>query len=82
MEEANPNISENKLTISSKKKWFWLGLLVALVNPIFAGLIMGAVYLSEPELKRSGLVISAVAVVWGALMFYLMRQNFANPLGL
>ncbi len=57
-------------------------MLVALVNPVFAGLIMGAVYLSEPELRSAGKVISAIAIVWGATLFYLVRQSFPlNPFG-
>ncbi len=67
---------KDKLTISSRKKWLWLGILVALLNPIVAGLIMGAVYLSEPELHREGRLVAAIAIIWGAILLYLVRQNF------
>ncbi|MBU3901069.1 hypothetical protein KJ590_03140 [Patescibacteria group bacterium] len=79
MEEQNLNQAptEQKLVISSKKKWLWLGILVAAVNPIFAGLIMGAVYLSEPELRREGKIVAAIAIVWGAILFYLVNKNLA-----
>jgi len=81
---AEQNLSNNeKLIISSKKKWVWLGVLVALINPIFSGLILGAVYLSEPELRSAGIIISAIAILWGAVLFYLVNQNFtANFFGL
>ncbi len=79
---AEQNLSK-KLIISSKKKWVWLGVLVALINPIFSGLILGAVYLSEPELRSAGIIISAIAILWGAVLFYLVNQNFtANFFGL
>jgi hypothetical protein len=82
MAEQNLSNSE-KLVISSKKKWVWLGVLVALINPIFSGLIVGAVYLSEPELRRPGKIVSAIAILWGAVLFYLINQNFAvNLFGL
>lgn len=60
----------------------WLGILVALINPIFSGLILGAVYLSEPELRRAGIIISAIAILWGAVLFYLVNQSLSvNPFG-
>ena len=73
--------AEEKLVISSRKKWLWLGILIALINPVFAGLILGAVYLSEPELRREGKIVAAVAILWGAILFYLISKNLAvNPL--
>ncbi len=80
MEEQK--ITDDKLTISSRKKWLWLGIIIALVNPVFAGLIMGAVYLSEPELRQAGKIVAAIAILWGAVLFYLVRQNFSATLGL
>jgi len=80
MEEQK--INSDKLTISSKKKWLWLGIIVALINPIFAGLIMGAVYLSEPELKQAGKIVAAIAILWGAILFYLVRQNLLATFGM
>ena len=82
MDEQNLNQipTENKLVISSKKKWFWLGILVAVVNPIFAGLIIGAVYLSEPDLRKEGFIVASVAILCGAVLFYLVNKNMAvNP---
>lgn len=71
---------EDKLTISSRRKWFWLGILVAIINPVFAGLIIGAVYLSEPALRREGRIVAGIAILWGAVLFYLVNKNFAvNP---
>jgi len=78
MEEQN--LSNEKTAIFSKKKWLWLGIIIALLNPIFAGLILGAFYLSEPELKSAGKVVATIAILWGAVLFYLVRQNSSvNP---
>lgn len=85
MEERNLDQAptDQKLVISSKKKWLWLGILVAAVNPVFAGLIMGAVYLSEPALRQEGKIVAAIAIVWGAILFYLISKNLAvNPFAL
>lgn len=57
------------------KKWLWAGITVAILNPIFSGLIVGLLYLSEPSLKRYGQIVLAVSVVWGAIVF-VMIQNF------
>ena len=51
------------------KKWFWMGLAVAVLNPIFSGIILGSLYLTEPGLKKYGRVILPVAVVWGVVAF-------------
>jgi len=83
MEEPNLKKNEEIIFISSRKKWLWLGIFVALFNPVFAGLILGAVYLSEPELKKEGRIVAMVAILWGAVLFYFVRQNFAvNFLGI
>ncbi len=70
----------DKIIISSKKKWLWAGIIIALVNPIFAGLIVAAIYLSEPELRPAGKIVAVVAILWGAALLYLVRQNFGSGL--
>lgn len=83
MEEQDIKKNEEIIFISSRKKWLWLGIFVALFNPVFAGLILGAVYLSEPELKKEGQIVATIAILWGAVLFYFVRQNLpANFLGL
>jgi hypothetical protein len=82
MSERDPvKPAEKQLVISSRKKWLWLGVLIALINPVFAGLILGAVYLSEPGLRREGKIVAGIAILWGATLFYLISKNLAvNPL--
>ncbi|PJE59976.1 MAG: hypothetical protein COU85_00705 [Candidatus Portnoybacteria bacterium CG10_big_fil_rev_8_21_14_0_10_44_7] len=58
------------------KKWLLVGILVALLNPIFAGLILGAAFLSEPGLKREGQIVTGLALLWGGALFYWLRHNF------
>lgn len=82
MEKQNLTKSDAPLVISSRKKWLWLGIIVALINPIFAGLILGAVYLSEPKLRGAGKIVAGVAILWGAVLFYWLREHFVvAPVG-
>ncbi|MBU2037354.1 hypothetical protein KJ866_04125 [Patescibacteria group bacterium] len=82
-QDLNQTPTSQKLVISSKKKWLWLGILVAVVNPVFAGLIIGAVYLSEPALQKEGRIIAGIAILWGAVLFYLISKSIvANPFAL
>ncbi|MFY9492991.1 MAG: hypothetical protein WAP55_00685 [Minisyncoccia bacterium] len=62
------------------KKWLWVGLIVAFLNPIFSGLVIGSLYLTEPNLRKYGRIILPVAVVWGVIAFWLAKK-FA-PAGL
>jgi len=75
MEESEIKKNEEIIFISSRKKWLWLGIFVALLNPVFAGLLLGAVYLSEPELKKEGRIIAAISILWGAALLYFVRHN-------
>lgn len=56
------------------KKWLWTGLIITLVNPIFSGLIIGSLYLTEPGLKKYGRIILPLAIVWGAAAFWLAQK--------
>ncbi len=66
--------SEKKeVRLVSRKKWLWLGIIVALLNPIFSGLIIGLAFWTEPELKKEAKVILAIAVIWGIIALYFTR---------
>ena len=80
MEEPETKKNEEIIFISSRKKWLWLGIFIALFNPVFAGLVLGAVYLSEPELKKEGRIIATIAILWGAALLYFVRHNFPSNL--
>jgi len=81
----NQNNQVQKLVLSSKKKWFWLAIAIALLNPIFSGLILGIGFLSEPALKREGKWVLGLAIVWGlTAMFiaqWLKEKGYIGPMG-
>ena len=59
------------------KKWLWAGVAIAVINPVFSGLILGAMYLTEPGLKKYGRIILSIAVIWGAIAFWLSSKYFS-----
>jgi formate/nitrite transporter FocA (FNT family) len=73
MENNNKFPNKEELTLSSKKKWLWLGVIIALVNPIFSGLIIGLAFWTEPRLKKEAKTILAISIVWGLIIIYLSR---------
>lgn len=52
------------------KKWFWIGIVVGLLNPV-AGLIYGIALLAEPEHRQEGIIIVVWTIVWAFLSYYL-----------
>jgi hypothetical protein len=64
---------EEKISLTSRKKWLWLGVAIAILNPVFSGLIIGLAFWTEPKLKKEGKVILAVAIIWGIIFSYLLR---------
>jgi len=71
--------SEKKeIKLTSRKKWLWLGIIIALLNPIFSGLIIGLAFWTEPELKKEAKIVLAIAVIWGIIALYLTRWLVAQ----
>lgn len=71
--------SEKKeVKLVSRKKWLWLGIIIALLNPIFSGLIIGLAFWTEPELKKEAKIVLAIAVIWGIIALYLTRWLVAQ----
>lgn len=62
-----------EISLSSRKKWLWIGIVIALLNPVFSGLIFGLAFLTEPRFKKEGKIILSVAIVWGIISLYLLR---------
>ena len=62
------------------KKWLWAGLVVAFLNPIFSGLVVGSLYLTESGLKKYGRVVLAAAVIWGVVVFWGLRKFYPGGL--
>jgi len=64
---------EKKISLTSRRKWLWLGIAIAILNPVFSGLIIGLAFWTEPELKKEGKIVLAVAIIWGIIFSYLLR---------
>lgn len=71
--ENNKFLDKEELTLSSRKKWLWLGVIIALVNPIFSGLIVGLAFWTESELRKESKIVLAIAIIWGLITIYLSR---------
>lgn len=65
--------SKKEIKLTSRKKWLWLGIIIALINPIFSGLILGLFFWTEPELKKEAKIILAISVIWGLMAVYFSR---------
>ena len=63
----------DKIDITSKKKWFIIGIIIAILNPIFSGLIMSFAFLTEPELRKQGKILLVISFVWAIIMAYLIE---------
>ena len=62
--------ADQPLTLASKKNWFYVGLIIAVLNPIFAGLIMGVFFSTEENLKKEGRIVLLVAIIFGFIHTY------------
>ena len=65
---AETGHAEPGVHIRSKKWLFRVGLAVAILNPVFSGLLLGVFFLREPELKREGKIILTTAIAWGVFV--------------
>ncbi len=61
--------------LQSKKTLFRVALAVAIFNPIVSGVLIGIYFWREPEMKREGKIITAVALVWGVVVLVLALAN-------
>lgn len=56
------NSYEGQGGFSLGKKWFWVGVILALNT--YAGLVYGVALILEPKHRKEGLIILAITVVW------------------
>ena len=61
------------IDISSKKKWFIIGIIITILNPIFSGLIMSFGFLTEPKLRREGKILLVISFLWAIILAYLIE---------
>ncbi len=57
-----------------KNKFFLMAIIIAILNPVFSGLILGFLMLSEPDLRREGRAVLLFTVVWGAIALLLLAK--------
>lgn len=62
---------ENTQVSISKSRWFNGALAIAVLNPIFAGLIIGLLLWRTEGLQREGKIVTAFSVIWGGLIILL-----------
>jgi len=67
------SFKKEKIEISSKKKWFIVGIIIAILNPIFSGLVVAYAFLTEPKLRKEGKIILAISFVWAIILAYLIE---------
>lgn len=63
------------------KKWFWVGMLIALLNPVFGGIIVGIAMLTEPNLKKQGKLTIVLSVIWFFVVLnilILVKQHYGT----
>ena len=64
---------DNGVEISSKKKFFIAGIIIAILNPIFSGLVISFVFLTEPKLRKEGKIILVISFAWAIVLAYLIE---------
>lgn len=65
------NIDNKEMTLKSRKKWLWVGLVIALFLPPVPGFIFGFSLLTEKPYRREAVIIIAWTIVWTIFMFWL-----------
>ena len=63
----------DKIDISSKKKWFIIAIIIAILNPIFSGLVISFAFLTEPKLRKEGKILLVISFVWAIILAYLIE---------
>lgn len=50
-----------------KNRLFLWAVVITALNPVLSGLILGILFLREPDLKKEGKIVTLFAVVWGLI---------------
>jgi len=67
------SFNKEKIEITSKRKLFIMGVIIAILNPIFSGLVITYVFLTEPKLRKEGKIILVISFVWAIVLAYLIE---------
>lgn len=65
------NTKETIQVTISKSRWFNGALAIAVLNPVFAGLIMGLLLWRTDGMQREGKIVTAFSVIWGGIILLL-----------
>lgn len=57
-----------------KQRLFIAAGIIAVLNPIFSGLILGMVMLKEPDLRKEGRSILVFSMLWGLIALLLVGK--------
>ena len=67
------SFKKNAVEINSKQKWLVIGIIIAILNPIFSGLVVSFGFLTEPKLRKEGKIILVISFVWAIALAYIMN---------
>lgn len=62
--------------VLSRQKWIIVGLIITILNPLFAGLIYGLALLNEPSFKKEGRLIAILSLFWGAIQLAFLARYY------
>ena len=62
-----------KVSVNKNRLFFW-AVIIAILNPIFSGLILGLLMYSEPELKSEGRTVTLFSLLWSVLALLLAAK--------
>ena len=74
-EEKKEEKSLDRVLISSKKKFFWLIILVTVFAPI-CGVFASIFCLTEDALKKDGKKLLIISILWGIVFYYIGYLTF------
>ena len=66
------SFKKDKIEVSSKKKWLIIGIIIAILNPIFSGLVVSLGFLTEPKLRKEGKIVLVISLVWAVIFAYII----------
>lgn len=67
----------DQVTINKNRFFFW-AVIITILNPIFAGLLLGIWMMREEGLKKEGRIVTGFAILWGFLALLLVSKFGMN----
>ena len=58
----------------NKNRFFFWSVIIAILNPVFSGLILGIFMFSEPELRKEGRIVTVFSIAWGVIALLLVSR--------